>query len=781
MEHHKQSSMKGSSLRCSPSGRRVRISDDTVIPHATPSPQPRSDRPVFHLGDGRRSLTASDAEENEVTRLNSLMEAKTRREMHEKLKNRRTSLPASAFSMSLNKGSSKSLSSSNIAEARGIIADMLAERDIPSQVVSGLRAVSSLLQPPPTHSWTSHDFGLPDVVEDPLSGDQLQVQNNSKKADYFVFTTVTSATGLPAWEPGPSKARSNSSYWKPEDTGASTTTPSKEEGKSESTREADRTEEKEEPKIAPSPSCSVPAPSSNHVAEKHHKVIQEPKITTTTTEDSEVSSTSSSWAIVNGETHVRDTPPLSEYSFDPEAVVLLRDGCEMRIRDLEHDKYLARISDWSLPIFDMSHRNPQTVLSRMSYGIFKSMDLFRTFKIDMSKFFSFFHALEAGYHEIPYHNRIHAADVLHAVYYLIVHPVQPFHFLDADDESSDGGVPVKAPTVQSSLPASILQKVRSGMSGGGGVPCGAAGAAGVCRDKKDAKHTILDEEVTKAPLHTSMTTLELLALFTAAAMHDYDHPGRTNAFLVATIDKKAILYNDRSVLENHHAAESWKLLQQPKNNFIENLDAAETRRFRYLVLEYILATDLKQHFEIIMNFTDKMSELRLTNEPDRVMVSRMLIKLADVNSPAKPFGLHRQWTERICNEFYLQGDDEKALGMKVTAYMDRNCPEVAKLQHSFISHLVAPLIDTMNTASLLPILPGLEEPEIMINLKHNLEKWTVKLIEEGGLVEDVKEDEDDRISEEDTGVDVSSVRASETESPTDMPSLNANSREEEYI
>ena len=28
--------------------------------------------------------------------------------------------------------------------------------------------------------------------------------------------------------------------------------------------------------------------------------------------------------------------------------------------------------------------------------------------------------------------------------------------------------------------------------------------------------------------------LELMALFTAAAMHDYDHPGRTNAFLVAT-------------------------------------------------------------------------------------------------------------------------------------------------------------------------------------------------------------------------------------------------------
>ena len=32
----------------------------------------------------------------------------------------------------------------------------------------------------------------------------------------------------------------------------------------------------------------------------------------------------------------------------------------------------------------------------------------------------------------------------------------------------------------------------------------------------------------------NLPALELMALFTAAAMHDYDHPGRTNAFLVTT-------------------------------------------------------------------------------------------------------------------------------------------------------------------------------------------------------------------------------------------------------
>lgn len=72
------------------------------------------------------------------------------------------------------------------------------------------------------------------------------------------------------------------------------------------------------------------------------------------------------------------------------------------------------------------------------------------------------------------------------------------------------------------------------------------------------------------------------------------------------------------------------------------------------MLEYILATDLKQHFDIILEFNDKLPDIDLTNESHRLIVSRMLIKFADINSPSKPYPLHRQWTERICKEFYEQ-------------------------------------------------------------------------------------------------------------------------------
>ncbi|CAB3411367.1 unnamed protein product [Caenorhabditis bovis] len=353
-----------------------------------------------------------------------------------------------------------------------------------------------------------------------------------------------------------------------------------------------------------------------------------------------------------------------------DTVVTTADGQRYDTRELDSDPTMDSISDWAFPIFHVAKRYPKTILSRLTYSVFRHADLFRIFKVSPIKFFNYFHALEKGYWEIPYHNRIHAADVLHGCFYMCVHPIRP---QIGPATSPDTLLP---PPIQPAI-----------------------------------------------PVMSTMSTLELMALFTAAAMHDYDHPGRTNAFLVAAEDPKAILYNDRSVLENHHAAESWRLLCQSENFFIENLDAAETKRFRYLVLEYILATDLKQHFEIIMTFNDKSNDMDLKNESDRLLLSKLIIKMADINSPTKPYNLHRQWTDRICEEFYEQGDEEMKRGMSITPYMDRADAQVAKLQDSFIAHVVSPLAVAMSEAGLLPILPGLVEPEMMINLKHNHQKW----------------------------------------------------------
>lgn len=57
-----------------------------------------------------------------------------------------------------------------------------------------------------------------------------------------------------------------------------------------------------------------------------------------------------------------------------------------------------------------------------------------------------------------------------------------------------------------------------------------------------------------------------------------------------------------------------------------------------------------------------------------------------------------------------QGDEEQRLGMPISPYMDRKNKQLAKLQETFINHLVAPLCNAMVTGGLLPGT-WVEEPD----------------------------------------------------------------------
>jgi hypothetical protein len=48
------------------------------------------------------------------------------------------------------------------------------------------------------------------------------------------------------------------------------------------------------------------------------------------------------------------------------------------------------------------------------------------------------------------------------------------------------------------------------------------------------------------------------------------------------------------------------------------------------------------------------------------------------------------------------GDEEAELGLPISPYMDRDHPQLAKLQESFINHLVAPLCKAVAEAGIMP-------------------------------------------------------------------------------
>ena len=81
---------------------------------------------------------------------------------------------------------------------------------------------------------------------------------------------------------------------------------------------------------------------------------------------------------------------------------------------------------------------------------------------------------------------------------------------------------------------------------------------------------------------------------------------------------------------------------------------------------------------------------------------QMLLKLADIGGPAKPKDLHLGWVTRLSEEFLLQGDEERKLGLPVSPYMDRGKPQIAKLQVTFINHVLSPLCNTLFSAGVLP-------------------------------------------------------------------------------
>ncbi|KAL2088793.1 hypothetical protein ACEWY4_015692 [Coilia grayii] len=345
----------------------------------------------------------------------------------------------------------------------------------------------------------------------------------------------------------------------------------------------------------------------------------------------------------------------------------------------EHEEIMEKINTWNFQIFDLMDRTggkTGRILSYVAYTLFQDTGLFEIFKIPVREFMTYFCALENGYRDIPYHNRVHAADVLHAVWYLTTKPIPGFqqihneHVTGSDTDSDSGISPGRVPYATSK-----------------------------CCSISDDSYGCLAWNV---------PALEIMALYVAAAMHDYDHPGRTNAFLVATNAPQAVLYNDRSVLENHHAASAWSLfLSQPEFNFLSSLDHVEFKRFRFLVIEAILATDLKKHFDFLAEFNTKVNDVNSpgidwTNENDRLLVCQVCIKLADINGPAKGRDIHLQWTEGIVNEFYEQGDEETSLGLPISPFMDRSSPQLAKLQESFITHIVGPLCNSYDAAGLLP-------------------------------------------------------------------------------
>eukprot|EP00299_Pterocystis_sp_00344_P016671 c8363_g1_i3.p1 GENE.c8363_g1_i3~~c8363_g1_i3.p1 ORF type:complete len:555 (+),score=121.54 c8363_g1_i3:33-1667(+) len=233
-------------------------------------------------------------------------------------------------------------------------------------------------------------------------------------------------------------------------------------------------------------------------------------------------------------------------------------------------------------------------------------------------------------------------------------------------------------------------------------------------------------------VRAKLQPLELCAALVAAGIHDHDHPGVNNDFLIKTSHEHAMKYNDKSVLENHHAATGLAALHRvDDNNFLSHFDLERLLMFRQLVSSMVLATDMSFHFQLQDEFA-KTFNLNLTSESSgpttprgrkfemntakRQLLLEQLLHLADLSNSAKPFRFAKPWGERVVTEFFAQGDQELLRGLPQSAMTGRSPNALEKLQIAFIQHIVKPTLE----------LTVQKVPEAQLLLQHaidNIHNW----------------------------------------------------------
>ncbi|XP_011345961.1 high affinity cAMP-specific and IBMX-insensitive 3',5'-cyclic phosphodiesterase 8 isoform X2 [Ooceraea biroi] len=226
--------------------------------------------------------------------------------------------------------------------------------------------------------------------------------------------------------------------------------------------------------------------------------------------------------------------------------------------------------------------------------------------------------------------------------------------------------------------------------------------------------------------------LDEVAALVAAAAHDIDHPGRSSQFLCNANNRLAILYNDLSVLESHHAALTFKLsLSDDSVNIFKNLERDTYKMLRQNIIDMILATEMTKHFEHLAKFMNVCSarigenqetysdslDMSVVLQPDNViLVKRMMIKCADVSNPTRPLRCCIEWARRIAEEYFRQTDEEKRLKMPVVMPMfDRMTCSIPKSQIGFVDYIITDMIEAWDVF--------IDMPEMVGYMRQNYERW----------------------------------------------------------
>jgi hypothetical protein len=229
-----------------------------------------------------------------------------------------------------------------------------------------------------------------------------------------------------------------------------------------------------------------------------------------------------------------------------------------------------------------------------------------------------------------------------------------------------------------------------------------------------------------------MEAINIFGALVASLLHDFKHPGKTNGFLKTAKDDLAMVYNDKAILENMHVSEAFKVIRRAECNILQGMTREEYEQTRFLIVELVLATDMSEHFNHIRIFETEVlphfsceggedgSQSGAALDAMHLEIMKLALHAADTSNCAKDLAISCNWTDRLLDEFFAQGDVEKSQGLPVSALCDRDKVLKPDSQIGFITAIISPTWNLF--LKMFPANSSLSK-EVMGNIECNLAFW----------------------------------------------------------
>ncbi|OHT07438.1 3'5'-cyclic nucleotide phosphodiesterase family protein [Tritrichomonas foetus] len=270
-------------------------------------------------------------------------------------------------------------------------------------------------------------------------------------------------------------------------------------------------------------------------------------------------------------------------------------------------------------------------------------------------------------------------------------------------------------------------------------------------------------------LMKTFTKFEIFALLVSSICHDANHDGFSNQYNVKAQTPLGILFRNQSVMETHHCTVMINILTRDESNMLHSLDESEITKMWALLINLILSTDMAKHFQIVEQGNEMLAKKRQwqKSEKDRLLVMELMIKTADISNVSRRFDIANLWCTDLCEEFFRQGDFEKASGMECSPMNDREHLDVEKSQIAFYHSVCLPLFEL--DAKIMPGMKALVE-----QVTKNMAIWERRLEEkhkqeeeeaEKKRIEEEKKQKVETVSENEKGPEQNNSEESKKEEP----------------